>query len=625
MRWSDLSPRQDLGATAWAVSLGLILLPTTLLALLALRTGSLPVAVGAGVQGLFLLVFLRAHPVWRPPIGGTVVVLYLVAVLWAWIPLHDSRDWLPPLVQGSLLLVGVVLFAAHDLIRTGAEPLRQANKWVRRITSRRQWPAQPADCRTVPEAAGLRDAIRDEPGPALALLSDPRPEVKTAALGALEYRPHWREGEAELVLKTGWESDEPAVRVAAVYALAGVGTADLVAGLADFLRDPAPEVRRATSEALMWEADARWPFAREGVREALADSNLYDDGPLFAGMGRLPAAAVADLITWSAEHPPLAGRAILTLVEHYHADLVAGERPELAAELAEMMLDNETPPALRVEIADLLREHQLLTPDLLDRLTNLDQPAPIRLFAAELMLRINPHDPDGVDVLRGLARQPNRELAVRVAAVIQIVLGLDMGLPDDDLPSPTSKQAADITRRVLAWANGASQDVLRSTPGPLPGLKGNSRHGLPGLAPRQFAPPTPPPARPAPPPDDWAPLDASEEPSRDSFLHEESSVLPDDPRLMANRPAAPEPSVEDSSLFSAGGASIEESSLFSADSAMAGGEPSVFAGEEPEEPSPFFADEDVPIGESSLLPHDERPRPPQPPPLRRPGGSSGVF
>ena len=104
-----------------------------------------------------------------------------------------------------------------------------------------------------------------------------------------------------------------------------------------------------------------------------------------------------------------------------------------------------------------MREHHLLTADLLDRLTNLDQPAPIRLFAAELMLRINPHDPDGVDVLRGLARQPNREMALSVAAVLQNVLGVEMGLPPGELPSPMSKPAADVARRVLMWANGASR------------------------------------------------------------------------------------------------------------------------------------------------------------------------
>jgi hypothetical protein len=152
-------------------------------------------------------------------------------------------------------------------------------------------------------------------------------------------------------------------------------------------------------------------------------------------------------------------------------------------------------PALRVELAALLRDHHLLSPDLLDRLTNMDQPGPIRLFAAEQMLRINAHDPDGVDVLRGLARQPNREMALSVATVLQNVLGLDLGLPPGDRPPPQSKIAADV----LNWANGAAPDMLRPTPGPAPGLRGATRGPLPGhsAGPRSHAatvsavPPTP--------------------------------------------------------------------------------------------------------------------------------------
>jgi hypothetical protein len=341
--------------------------------------------------------------------------------------------------------------------------------------------------------------------PVLALLSDPRPEVQCAALGALEYRPHWQPGEAELVLKTARESLEPAVRAAAAYAMAGVTSAELVAGLATLLRDPAAEVRAAAAEALLWDADARWPFARDGVREALSDAQLAADGPLFT-TGRIPTAAVADLITWAEEHAPLAQRAIVTLVEQFHRDLTAGDRPELGSQLAAMMLDTTAPPALRVELAALLRDHNLLSPDLLDRLTNMDQPGPIRLFAAEQMLRINPHDPDGVDVLRGLARQPNREMALAVAGVLQNVLGLDLGLPPGELPAPTSKIAADVARRVLQWANGATADMIRPTPGPAAGLRGGSRGPMPGLASRPAIPPTPYPPHPSPlPKEDDAP------------------------------------------------------------------------------------------------------------------------
>jgi hypothetical protein len=273
--------------------------------------------------------------------------------------------------------------------------------------------------------------------------------------------------------------------------MAAVDTAELVAGLANLLRDPAAEVRAAAAEALLWDADARWPFARDAVREALADPRLANEGPLFT-TGRLPAAALADLMVWAEEHAPLAPRAIDTLIEQHHRELTDGHRPELASQLAATMLDPGTAPALRVELAALLRDHNLLSADLLDKLTNMDQPGPIRLFAAEQMLRINPHDPDGVDVLRGLARQPNREMALSVAAVLQNVLGLELGLPPGELPPTNSKLAADVTRRVLLWANGANPDQIRPTPGPMAGLKGGPRTTAairpPGMPPTPYPP-----------------------------------------------------------------------------------------------------------------------------------------
>ena len=504
MAWSTLAPRRDLSLMGWAVSLFLLILPAALLGALAYRTQTIPLVVGAGVQTIFALVFLRAHPVWRPPVSASLVVLYLIALAWLWLPTRDSSDWAIHVGQAALLLVAVGLAAFHDLTRTGAEPLRRANKWCGRIATRTHWPLQLADCRTLPEVAALREAVRDEVRPVLALLSDPRPEVQCAALGALEYRPHWHPGEAELVLKVARESLEPAVRAAAAYAMAGVESAGLVAGLASLLRDNAPEVRGAAAEALLWNAEARWPFARDGVREALADSRLADDGAFFAS-GRIPAAAIADLVTWAEEHAPLAQRAITTLIEQYHRDLTDGDRPELGSQLARMMLDPNGTPALRVELAALLRDHHLLTADLLDRLTNMDQPGPIRLFAAEQMLRINPHDPDGVDVLRGWHVSRIARWRWPLPVCFQNVLGLDLGLPPGELPLAGSKTAADVARRVLLWANGANPDMIRPTPGPSPGLRGGSRGPMSGLGSRPSmpgVPPTPYPPRPSPLPDE---------------------------------------------------------------------------------------------------------------------------
>ena len=482
MRWSDLPPQLPLSKRALALSFLLLVTPTAVLGLLAFRLQSQALAVGAGVQLLFGLVFSRVHPVWRPPVSASIIILYLIALGWAWLPTREIADWGVHLAQGVLLFGAVVLLTLHDLTRTGAEPLRLANKWSRAITRRRNWPQQLGECRTVPEAISLRSAVREEATPCLALLSDPRAEVQIAALGALEFRSKWRPGEAELVLSIANKTDEPAVRAAVAYALAGVATPELVSELGKFLRDPYPEVRLAAAEALLWDGDRRWPLARDAFREALADDRLAEDGPLFVGATAVPVAAIADLTMWACEHPPLSTRAIHTLIEYYHSGLLDPDRPELPSELAAQMLDDTISPGLRIELAALLRDHHLLGPELLDRMTNLDQPGPMRLFAAEVMLKINPNDPDGVDVLRGLGRQPNREMALQIGAVLQEVMGIEVGMPGGgQFPPPNSKQAADVARRVLAWANGATTDLLRPTPGAQPGLKPTSRNGIPGL------------------------------------------------------------------------------------------------------------------------------------------------
>src|SRR5207249_10935149 len=125
----------------------------------AARLNSMPLASGAGVLFLFALVFLRAHPIWRPPVSASVIVLYLVALGWAWLPTRDSTDWAVHAGEGVLLLGAVCLIALHDVTRSGAEPLRRANRWCRRIANRRRWPEQLIDCRTAPEVNQLRGAI----------------------------------------------------------------------------------------------------------------------------------------------------------------------------------------------------------------------------------------------------------------------------------------------------------------------------------------------------------------------------------------------------------------------------------------------------------------------------------
>ncbi|MBA4190056.1 MAG: hypothetical protein C0467_18890 [Planctomycetaceae bacterium] len=620
MRSLTRSRPQNLGVLAHTLSYALLLLPALVLGGLAYRTGSPAVTIGTGVQVLLLLLFRKAHPVWRPPVSVTVVMLYLIAFATALVPLQSSTDWVPYIAQGLLLLTGVGIYAHHDLIRTGAEPLRRANKWSRRIANRRAWPTELSECRVIPEVVSLRNAMLTEPSPALALLSNGRVEVQIAALGSLEHHAHWRPGEAEMVVRHAHKSTEPAVRAAAVYALAGVDTAELIGELACFLRDAAPEVRIAAAEALMWNAESRWPFARETVKETLADQRFAKDGPMFTTAGRLPAAAIADLITWSSEHPPLAHRSIQTVIEHFHGDLLNAEKPELANEIATMMLSNETPPALRVELAGLLRDHHMLTPDLLDRLTNLNQPAPIRLFAAELMLRLNPNDPDGVDVLRGLARQPNRELALNVAGVLQNILKMDLGLPASGV-QPQSKLAADVARRVLAWANGGSADVLNPTPGPRPGLKPGSRPRAPGLGSRHTGGGVPP--APVPRPMSSNPLDESMLQPTDDYASDDLLGPPGSSNPLDDSLIAPRRSPLDESLITPRKPHRDEEPLGRTpgvprspldESMLLEGEPLA----EEDLLSPPGTGSRSPLDESMLTPEDMPPLKP-PKPIKRPG------
>jgi len=429
--------------------------------------------VGAAAVALALL---GASLIWSKAKGNptsypaTLILLYLVAVVitW-WVP---SPDGTASLTRGVLLLAGVLGWAGYELQTSGAEALRRAWAATQAVQQRRQWPAHLHECVQEPEVQRLRQIVQDqrEIRPVLPLLTSPRPPVQLAALQALAYRTHWYAGEAEYVLQATGHSPHEAVRVATVQALAGVQGVELLTALTAFLRDPSEEVRRHTIAVLLWQAERRWPLIRESIRDILADPLYPLDGALFtefdpaAGL-RLPGAAIADLITWAAEPPPLAPRAVLTLIAYFRAELQAGLQPELTAELVELMLHPDTPPTLRVELAALLRDFDLLSPEVLDRLTNVDQPAPMRLFAAEMMLRINPHDPDGIDVLRGLARQSNRELAVHVALILQTYLGVDLGIDPQAPPAPSSKAAAELTRRLLQWANQCNPDPLTDSSG----------------------------------------------------------------------------------------------------------------------------------------------------------------
>ena len=461
---------------------GLVLaVPVLVLTAAAAKYGPALLGGACVMAAAGVVLFIRFPRAWRPPASGLAVLVYLAAFAALSFAAPDPPDTFNRAARGLLLLAAVGLFAGHDLVRSGLGPRRKARRLCHRLANRATWPGRVEQFADLPEVRALTDALRTDPTPALTLLISPRPEVRAAAVMALQGRPHWRAVEAAVVLVAARKAEQPAVRAAAVAALATADDPETVAGVAGFLRDSDPGVRAATALASLAGGARRWPLVRDGVRDALADPQLAADGPLPGEAGRLPAMAVCDLFTWAAEMEPLAGRAARTLVEHYAVWLRSGEHPELPAQLGDLATDPDTPAGLRVELTSLLRAFELITPQQLDRMTDPDQPGPVRLLAAEALLAANPGHADAVGVLRGLGRQPNRETALTIARILQTHLGMDMGLPNDGEILPTGKTATEAAKRVLAWATGgrvpAEAGINASGPLSAPTLSG--LHGTP--------------------------------------------------------------------------------------------------------------------------------------------------
>src|SRR5207244_6872210 len=116
-------------------------------------------------------------------------------------------------------------------------------------------------------------------------------------------------------------------------------------------RDPAGEVRRATTEALLWDTETRWSWIRNAVRRALGDPALVDDGPLRYDGQLLKAEAVTDLTAWATEKGPLAIRAAVTLGVYFSRALNERPDPAVIKDLQQRFANPHAPPALRMELA----------------------------------------------------------------------------------------------------------------------------------------------------------------------------------------------------------------------------------------------------------------------------------
>src|SRR5260370_1806789 len=294
--------------------------------------------------------------------------------------------------------------------------------WARRLEDRKNWPSDLAGCRALPEVKALREAVHSDPVPALAMLLQPRPQIRIAALAALEFRRHWEPGQDELVLSVDQHAQEPEVRAAAIMALANNDDRILVERLAEYLRDSSPEVRRAATEALLWNTERRWPWIRPAVRMALADAACEADGPLIPNGQMLSSQPMNDMTPWAAEKGVMAIRAALTLGVHYERLLNQERDNFLIQDLQKQLANPNTSTPLRMELARLLKKDNLLPRDFHEKLLDSANPAPLRLIAAEALLAEGKHT-GAVTALREVARLPNREIALATAVIVQRRVG----------------------------------------------------------------------------------------------------------------------------------------------------------------------------------------------------------
>jgi hypothetical protein len=438
----------------------ILLLPTALLAFVSMRQGNhgnhnIILWLGTAFQlcVCFLSFFSRGS--WRQPLGPSVITLYLIALAWLFFG-DKHEDWFSHLTKSVLMIIPLIVFGFQTLYDSGAPALRRANLLADRLKARREWPADLAACRFLPEVKAMRAALGNDASPALALLNDTRPEVRVAALSALEYRKEWRPGQAELVLQVGQRAEHAAVRAAAVCALGNLEDRSLIEMLAQFLLDNSIEVRKAAVEALLWNTEYRWGWIRFTIRRVLADPLFTNDGPLLPDGQVLTQEAVSDLTAWCAEKGVLSARSAQTLAAHYHRALSEANDNRLFQDLRRQLAAFSSPAILRLELGRLLQMFQELDQKLLDTLLDNTNPSPLRLIACESVLTDTPDNPlnsRAVQTLKDLARLPNREIALATADVVQRRLGVDLGLGiGQPLPQVQSRQAADIARRVMQWA-----------------------------------------------------------------------------------------------------------------------------------------------------------------------------
>ena len=466
MLWpSQMTTASPIARSGSVVGIALLLLPAGLVAVSVAWTDGIARSVAVGVsvtlgcEGLFLLKRFGAH---RAAEGLPALFFYAVAALVLRFNAPDLASPNTNLLLAASLLMPVGLFVRREVALTRGNT-RRAKFLIRQLLARPSWPATYSQYRECPLIRLLREGLRENAAPALPLLAHDDVRVKVAALTALEFQPTWRIGQAEAVFQCANFSGEAAVRAAACLALACVVKNRHVQSLVVFMRDLSPDVRMAAANAVLWDANSRWLDVRGPVRLALASPDAARDGPLPCS-GALPAAAIDDLAAWAGEAGAVGKRSTQTLVRHCKKAIEEDGSAEAISRVTALVCNAKVPPAIRVEVAHRLQTSDVFPLDVAQRMLSPSNPTMIRVFAAGAILG-HQGDPRAVEMLREAARQPNREIALAAAGMIQKYLSVDMGLPvGGDLPETNTREAAEITRKVLQWASDPGAESSAETP-----------------------------------------------------------------------------------------------------------------------------------------------------------------
>ncbi|MEZ6143377.1 MAG: HEAT repeat domain-containing protein [Zavarzinella sp.] len=353
------------------------------------------------------------------------------------------------LVQAILLIIPFILILDREFTsRNGAA--RKAKFLLWELSQKTDWPKQLTDIVHLPEATLLRQYLRRDPLPGINALIHVDLPLQVLILLALEDHPSIEKAGVDRLILHVNSSTSPEVKAAGMNALARVHKTRHLQAILPFLRDQSKLVRRAALQALMLQADQRWTVIRGGIRDHFGFPRAERDGHL-PYSEKLPPEATEDLILWMREGGIIEKRATKSFIRH--CDKILQEDTSMAIErVVGYLLNPKIPTPIRVELAHKLKKLDWFPIELASKFIGKDQPTMLRLIAAETLLA-HKEDPRAIAILEEAAVQPNREIQMAAAVMVQKYCCIDLGLPVTGVvPDPNTHEATKIFRELHRWS-----------------------------------------------------------------------------------------------------------------------------------------------------------------------------